>query len=384
MMVGDRIRRATGFEARTPTRRHPALGRAAPSDDEILLLRAAIARPEHAEAAWMTWRARSDLDSADGRAAELFPSIAASLGPTALGADEPRLRGLRYRTWVKNELTLESLAMALDAVQPVVSPPLVFKGARVVSEVVERHGVRPMADADLLIDSDVHAAAVDLLRRAGWTTTANWVHATDMADPAGRRLDVHRWILFPRYTRTPSTAWSARSRRADIDGRPVRFLDPADELVLAIVHGVMSSGHSNVRWPLDAEALLAADGVPGPPDWDLVVRSAGEIGVGPIVAAACSFLTDDLGLAIPPAAVEQLDRLPMDRLLRYQWARRRSGRFPTARVRHYVDLQRAAGRTPTLHGYVSQRYEAFREHGPSLVVRNRVRNLRRRVARPPG
>jgi len=358
-----------------------ALGAASPDDDELELLRAALLPGDDARAAWTRWRATHDVDEASDRSYDVLPSIGATLPAVALGADQVRLRSLRSRNWVRNESLLRSLAAALDLLGEEGVPTLVVKGAILVSQVYGEPGLRRMGDTDLVVGPDYSDRAVELLTTSGWRVKSRWIHATDLVDVQGHGLDVHRWPLFPRFTRRVESGWLDRCRQCVIAGAPTRRLALPDELVLTVTHGLFAMpSRSMVRWPLDVAAILgSADHAEFWPD---VVRSADELQLGPIVAKGLGFCRQELALDVPPDILEGLRATRLDRWIAYQWWRRVRGSYPPMRIRRYVDLERAAGRRPTATGYATRRWDNLRRHGSAKVLQHRLRNLRTWGFRP--
>src|SRR4051794_32864599 len=89
-----------------------------PTDEQELLLRAALGEGPSAVAAWQAWQARRDLDSVDPDESRLLPLVYQNLADQQ--ADEPelaRLRGVYRRTWYANQLTLQRTADRLRVFQ---------------------------------------------------------------------------------------------------------------------------------------------------------------------------------------------------------------------------------------------------------------------------
>lgn len=313
----------------------------------------------------------------------MLPAITAHLPREVLGEDYPHMKGLRRATWVSNQLTLNALAAALDALAQHEIHPVVVKGAALVTGVYEEPGIRRMGDADIVVGPDDFDVAYEVLVSRGWRPKGSWIHSVDLVAPTGEGLDLHRWALFPRFCRYEESTWYRRTVPGSVLGRRTSRLRLSDELVLAVVHGLFTHGASSVRWPLDVAAIMrsASPSQVSTELWDEVVSSAREVGLGRVVGQGLSLCVEDLGLEVPQRIVKELEAQPLDLLLRAEWARRRSGRNPQLRTREYVDMQRARGEPSSAVGYVQHRWRALREHGVRRVVQHRTKAMRRRLRR---
>ena len=358
------------------------LGRAAPSVDELELLRAALCPGNEAAGAWARWRSTYDVFHAPHRSHEIFPAVSANLDPAVLGADAHRLSGLRRNTWVNNQLALESLGAGLEVLADAGIEPIVVKGARLVACEYHKPGTRRMADVDVVVGPRCFDMALKELTSSGWAVKGNWAHAADLTGPSGTGLDLHRWILFPRFSRVPEDVWWERTESGFIAGRPAKRLSLPDELVLSVVHGLFTSSPSTVRWPLDVAAIVASlDSTSAEAFWMKVRASAQEIGLGPIVGKGLSMCTEEFGLYVPAATLVDLKGQRLDPLVAIHWRLHKTGAKPPMRVRRFVDLERAAGRRPSAANYARARWESLREHGPRRVLGYRIRNLSRTARR---
>lgn len=350
------------------------LGRAAPASGEVELLRAALlADDELAAAAWHRWRVGHDVQSSRGRMYSLLPAVSARLPPEVLGADGDVMRGLRRRVWAATQLQLVSLAGALAVLDALDDPPIVAKGAALVSGIYRRSGVRSMSDCDVIVGAGQFDAATRLLVDAGWVPAADFenqpfMHASSFSDGHSGVLDLHRWVVFPRFSRVVETGFFERAQTSSIQGAPCRRLALPDELVLCVVHGLGPARDSGVRWVLDVAEILAAaagDGSVGPPEafWSDVVESARELAVGEMMADGLGWADAQFGWGLPGGVLAELREISSDRLLAGEWWLRRRGVVAPMRTRQYLDTERLAGRRPTLGGYAGIRAQAVRRSG---------------------
>lgn len=362
------------------------LGWAAPTPGELELLRAALLPADDAAKAWRRWLVDHDIDRTTYRSQQVLAAISANLPADVLGAETGRLQGLRKRTWLTNHLKLEALGRALDVLRPLPVPPIVAKGAAIITSESGDASLRSMFDSDVVVRSAHYGDARALLRDAGWTEPPRFVqrptnHSTALVDAAGHELDFHRWIVFPRFAREVETEWYERTVGHEVRGRKCERFDSADETVLAILHGLSADTASSARWPLDV-AQLADEGRRkiGGADrfWGDVMRAANEVDAGRPVGLGLGLCRAEFGLDVPTDLIAQLSETSSDRYLEFErWLRRRGVPNPAPFVRKYIDVERHDGRRPTPYGFV--RFRMADRGDLQVVARRRWRRARAAV-----
>jgi hypothetical protein len=374
------------------------------------LLRAATLGPVAATAAWRRWIATHDVDDASDRSVGLLAAVGANVPVEALGDEAGRLRGLRRRSWTDTQVRLAAAAGALDVLGGAGITPIVTGGAALVTVTGADPGTRPLGAIDLVLGDtptdtptderapsgipnplpisaravpisgtdDALIVALSALGSAGWSqirpVDSPFDHIVDVVDPAGRRIRLHRWVLFPRLAAVPERAWAKRAVPHEVAGRTVRRFRLADELVLAVLSGLLDPPVAMLRWPL-AVLDLAHAGV-GESDadvfWRELVASAADLGAGPLLSDAFATCRTDLDAPIPAQVVEELSASPYDPELRRSWALRRRGVAPERRVLRYRRIAYESGAAPTPWGYARARTAAVRATGLRTAIRARV------------
>jgi hypothetical protein len=235
------------------------IGRAGPNGNEMDLLRAATLDTDRAAAAWRRWISTHVVNDAYHRSTDLLPAVSANLSNEVLGHEADRLRGLRRRGWFNTQFRLEAMVDALALLEPLGVGPILAKGAALSTTVYAEPGLRPIADVDLVIGSDGFDDALAAFAAAGWrrptATLSPYDHAVEVVDERGRSIDLHRWVLFPRFSLVPEDDWMERSVPYSVRGCDVSRFRCADELVLTVLHGLLVNSASSVRWPLDVVQL---------------------------------------------------------------------------------------------------------------------------------
>ena len=201
-----------------------------------------------------------------------------------------------------------------------------------------------------------------------------------LADELGRSLDLHRWPLFPRSTRSDDSGVVDRSLPGEGLLAGARVPATADAIVLSLVHGLEPLAASAVRWPVDV-AMLAASAPGNDRLWDEVAASASELGVAHLVGLGLDWCRAELGLEIDGERCADLRSEPHPPLLRAEWALKRQGLSVESRVRYYVDGARAVGERPSPFGYGRLRWSQFRESsGPVAFVQGRIERASAAIA----
>lgn len=347
------------------------------------LLRAASLDGDPAVAAWQRWLADFDVDTAYHRSTDLLPAVSANLHDDHLADEAARLRGVRRHVWAKNQLGFRVLGEAVTRLRAVGVDAVVVKGAALATSVYAEPGTRAMHDVDLWVGPQHLDDACAALLDAGWTTldavAGPFYHAVAVVHPNGSSVDVHRSVVFPRFSPVEESSWWDRSVDHCIDGVPMRRLASSDELVLSVLHGLLTNSSSASRWPVDV-VMIARHTADQPDFWSDVVASSHELEVGPVVADGLAMCLDELDAPIDADVVRAIREGPVDRGLAIHWAACRRGITPEWRFRRYSRIERAEGRRPSVQRYVAGRTAAFRARGVSSVVRGRVERVKQIVA----
>ena len=138
--------------------------------------------------------------------------------------------------------------------------PLVLKGRSLALELWPRPCYRPPGDLDLLLEREAVRGAVEALTAAGYheppvALRSDFSEAA-LLPPAGRLtpVDLH-WHLFRSVgSGIDPERFLRRARPARLEGRPVRVLEDADQLLFLLVHAA-KHGLRRLKWLLDLYAL---------------------------------------------------------------------------------------------------------------------------------
>lgn len=289
-----------------------------PTEQQALILRAALSPPEPAMTAWLSLRERLDLDSIDPASQRLLPLLERSL--KRLGVEDPmlaRCKGIHRYHWSRNQVLFHRGGALLAALAAAGVETLLLKGAALVTRYYGDPGLRPMNDFDVAVPAAAAVEAVAVLERSGWSPAYRITpsfrrvkHAALFEDRAGRHCDLH-WRILEESSQPADDEdlWSA-SDEIEFLGQRTRILSPADQLLHVCVHGARWAPEAGIRWIADAMLIIAAGGI----DWLRLADGAGKRRFVLRMRESLEFLRTAFGAPIPEAVVADLRARPATRL----------------------------------------------------------------------
>jgi hypothetical protein len=332
-------------------------------------------------AAWRRWRFGADPTSVPVAQQLLLPAVLATLPPDELdAADRAVVVDLLRRAWAESEALWANFERFLDLVDPVDWTPIVVKGASPTLRLASGPGARPISDVDVVVPPERFHDVIEVLVQHGWRVGSHldpWSHAVTFAAPDGRLIDLHRWVVFPRYAAIPERDWFARSTTVVERGRAVGCLDRADEMVLAVVHGLSSRGLPAARWPLDVDAVLRSVGPGDETFWESVVASAVDLGLALPVGRGLDLCRTSLAMAVPEQVVDRLER-SVSAGERVRTVTHRIRNNPPGLWTRYRRVERSHGRRPRVTEFAAARRQRLQSQG---VIRSLGDGVARGVTR---
>lgn len=235
-----------------------------PGPVQELLLKAALGRGATAVAAWEQWKRQADVDRLDADSQRLLPQLYLALH--ARRASDPLmglLKGFYRRTWYENQLLFHAMARPLRSLHDAGIETMLLKGAALTVTHYRDHGLRPMGDFDILVRAHDAPEAIGLLEALGFAPSQAFGQAMHFRDAAGAELDLH-WRLFPECPRDvdiDAECWEG-AVPITVHGVSTRALNPADQLLHVIAHGLVHgplwAEVGTLLWPADAAAIVRA------------------------------------------------------------------------------------------------------------------------------
>ena len=134
-----------------------------PTKEQGLLLRASILRGKEAIEALQEWKADINIAQLDQGSQRLLPLLYHNLH--SQGIDDSfmnRFKGVHRLTWYKNQLLFHHVTTLLHSFYNAGIQTMVLKGAALTLFYYRDYGLRPMADFDILVQSEQASAAINL------------------------------------------------------------------------------------------------------------------------------------------------------------------------------------------------------------------------------
>lgn len=269
-----------------------------PTDQQELLLRAALLPAERALPAWLAAKETLDLDVLERGSYSLMPLVYRRLSESL--PEEPllpRLKGIYRHTWSKNQVLLDDLRATVGSLRDGGVEPVVVGGAARLAYYPEL-GLRTLTEFELLVEQNEVERA---LRAVGWTGDGVPDRVlrgrSSLGVNAGRRPFGLHWRLLPEY---PAGRGAYATRPLDhVDGRG---LAPTDELLHTVLGGARTALWGNVQWVADAVLIVCS----GEVDWDRLAELAEESRAALRVREALGYLTRLLEVPVPDDTLAKL------------------------------------------------------------------------------
>jgi putative nucleotidyltransferase-like protein len=302
----------------------PGRGAYWPDGEHELLLQAALLSGTDAIEAWRVLQPRFDAERADRASLRLLPLLGANL--RRHGSDDPIMAAserVRQQAASRSRALFDAGRGLLRALTDSGINTLVLKGGALATRLYREAGLRPMSDLDVLVPTDRAEAAVETVRRAGWSPGSGinqafirMQHAADVfAEGGSVKCDLH-WHVYWECCQPDADddLWAA-SVPFDFEGVPTRTLGPADQLLHVCVHGSRRAQRPWFQWVADSLLLLRENGI----DWPRFVGEAGRRRFALRAGSMLAYLRETFGAPVPDAVLARLEALPVSRLERLEY-----------------------------------------------------------------
>jgi hypothetical protein len=295
----------------------PGDGHCWPTPEQERLLAAALLEGPAGLAAWEELSRDLDLDGVDFGASMVLPLLFRRL--KAQGVEDPRLgifKGIHRRNWVRNERLLHAAWPVLGHLAERGIEVALLKGAALLATSYGDLGLRYMADIDILVPTADRRRAIAALGACGFVPVDGFSpDAVDVLMPAttpsygfrdraGLSVDLHWNVLHQSRQPDADAAFWAAARRLEFRGLPIRVLEPSDQLLHVLAHGVRWNAMAPLRWVLDAALVIA--GTPGGPDWDRLAEQARLRRLAVPIHRALGYLRRRFAIAVPETTLAAL------------------------------------------------------------------------------
>ena len=288
------------------------------TDEQKLLLHAALFSGSDALKAWEKWTALINFDKIDPASFKLLPLIARNLAfaqiKTPLFA---KCQGIYRQAWVANQIQWTKIVPTLaHFLHAGIDKIIILKGMAMTHQYYRDFGMRIAGDIDLMIEK-VHLPQVnDHLASLGWkagparTSILNpehlerW-HSLNFLDSSKTVLDLH-WSFIQENSKALDEAVLKEARPFSIQGITLYVPSPTDLLLQTCIHGVKPSPIPLIRWVADAVTILKQEEI----SWDRLITLSRAAHISPQIATALNYLVTHFNAPIPQTAISQLENTP--------------------------------------------------------------------------
>ena len=296
------------------------------TEEQFLLLQAALQSGEAALLASREWRVRVNLDAVDAPSFAVLPLLYHNL--RALGVEDPdmgRLAGVARNTWAGNQLALRAGTSALAALRDAEIDALVVDGAALSRLQYGDLRLRRLSGFDILVHLCDAERATGALSAAGWRMEPLYPACDDVIafrdsarfDDSNGQAVMLWWRLWAGAGQDDEAETWSSARDITVNELTARALGPTD-LLLRACAGLHRWGRErSLLWVADGLAILRAANAEV--DWDRLARQARRLGLSLPTAEALTCLAETFDAPVPADALKELWEAPHSSSERILW-----------------------------------------------------------------
>jgi Uncharacterised nucleotidyltransferase len=296
------------------------LCRSWPPERQILLMTAALGRPDAAAGAWRKWNELCSLDEATSEEVRLLATIARRMSELDPRSPlMPRLQGARRYIFTRTQLTLAAARPLLAALSESGVRLMLIKGAVRIAAEPSLAAERTLRDVDILVHPDDLATALAIVERLGWKPrlTNPWMvdgglaerfpvfHAIGLNPPEDATkaaVDLHQFAVpMCRNVGDDAAIWS-RARKTTLLGIPFFAPSSTDSVLITLAHVTLVSGEKTADWALDIEPAIRE----GKIQWEVFLTEAHARRIQAFLAAPLMLAVNRLEMPVPTGVIAEL------------------------------------------------------------------------------
>jgi len=205
-----------------------------PTNDQELLLKAALFKGQAAKDAWQKWESKNKIEQIDYGSYRLIPLLHHNLKVEGIDhAYKEKFKKIHIKSWANNRMLFEKLSPLLSIFHENDIQTIILKGAPLIVRYYKDIGLRPMSDLDILIPTHEAHKAIHLLQKLGWVAALNPLeksldsyillrHALEFKNLAKFEMDLH-WHLSMTYLVSVSILQIIYSIYASMVHFPIKY-----------------------------------------------------------------------------------------------------------------------------------------------------------------
>jgi len=245
-----------------------------------------------------------------------------------------KLRQSYLASAARSMCQFNELGIILRALQAAGIPVIPLKGACLAEAVYGNIALRPMGDADLLVQSRDVRKAIDVLRLRGFAPEGAFdpvaeqtiSHGVPMVRTGGLRVDLHWTLVGPRDCtrfgpKDLDEIWS-RAKPGNVGGVSVLLLSPTDLLLHLCMHAAVGHRFSSIGLRSFLDMTLVVERYKEAIDWEEFAARANRWGTANGVCLALLLAQEWTGLVVSRATIDALKADPLNEGT-VEWVRRK-------------------------------------------------------------
>ncbi len=284
------------------------------STERILLLKSALLSDEEFANSWNIYSSKFDFGKTDPVCIKLFPLLYVNLKKHKI--ETPLLEGFRkiYNiTWYKNKLLFNKMFMAIEALADAGIESIPLKGMALTLAFYKDFGLRPMNDFDLLVPENKTMKTVEILLKLGYKPVENfrfseeYLIANNSFNFVGKdyiELDVHWHILRDCCDNESDKILSGDLNSLNTMNKTIYCLNPENQLLHIIVHGIDYFSSSTFQWVADVVFILQNFG--NEINWNKLIKNAESLNLSLSLFAGFEFINSEISTLIPDWVLRNL------------------------------------------------------------------------------
>lgn len=293
------------------------------TQNQKLLLKAALLQREEAINSWQQWIASVDIEKIETDSYRLLPLVYRNLSERGVTDLPARLKGVYRRTWLENQVFVQQLTEILQELQNCNLEALLLKDAALSICDYPDIGLRTIHNFNLLVRPTRALTAIHSLQKIGWKPQSKipknmgrFPHSLELKHQSGQLLNF-RWHLFgDGFSEAAETEFWEGAIVTKVGEFPVRVLNASDRLFYVCVTNRSTPLDYKLSRLADAVAILNASS--SEVDWDRLLIQAQKYHFVGALQNSLLQLPEILNLPIPTAVLQKLSSLPISELERQE------------------------------------------------------------------
>jgi len=295
-----------------------------PTEQQELLLKAALLKGTESVQSWEKWIDSTDVNAIDIGSQRLLPLLMMNLH--SQGISHPilsKFKGVYRQTWYRNQMLFHEIATVIRLFQQNGIETMILKGAALVVDYYKDPGLRPMDDFDLLVPTSKIVPAINQLRTLiMWKPKKRldlnnpWEKEFPLISRSGNNLDLHCHILFETPQQDADKDFWEAAIPTSIGNTPTLALNPTDQLLHTLVHGLRWNQVPSLRWIADTNMILSSKlNI----DWDRLIFQSKKNEVLLVMKETLQYMAGRMNAPVPSDVLNRVQHFAIsyDDRIRY-------------------------------------------------------------------